>query len=160
MQLLIAQQVYSIWKLADGDDWGWNLNPREVRIDFFFPAVMIPGFCWGYLQRFSWKLSYVLWMHKLAAEGSSSSPCKGKEAVFSLRWSMSTRMHYELPLLYTGGISGALWLLPVPSARVMAEFQCGQIHGCESLSMLSADANVVMPVNKSQSTENSGDLNP
>lgn len=38
MQLLIAQQVYSIWKLADGDDWGWNLNPREVRIDFFFPS--------------------------------------------------------------------------------------------------------------------------
>lgn len=53
-----------------------------------------------------------------------------------------------------------LWLLPVPSARIMPESQCGQFHGCESLSVLSADANVIMWVNISQSTENSGDFNP
>jgi len=57
-----------------------------------------------------------------------------------------------------------LWLMPVPSEKTVPAAQCGQFFSCESLSVclsvLSANAGVLMQGKKSQSTENPGDLAP
>lgn len=145
---------YSIWKLVDGDEWWWNLNPREVRIDIF-PSCNNTRVLLGLFAKISpghwatcpeWASLQLGAPHLLSAkEDPEDGLCPWVCTVGYLYCTLR-------------GFLVVLWLLPVSSARIMPEFNCGQFHGCESLFVLSADANVLMRVIKSQSRENSGDL--
>lgn len=163
MQWLITQQVlvmnYTTWKLVDGDDWGWNLSPREVRIDIF-PSCNDTRFLLGLLAE-------ILLGTELCARSTQACSwgllisSKQRERGWLLPEDGLCPQVCIVDYLHctVRGFLVLLCLLPVPFARMMPESQCGQFHGCES-HLFSANANVLMQVNKSQSTENSGDLEP
>lgn len=150
---------YSIW-MTDRDDWGWNLNTRKVRIDIFpscndtrvvlglFARILLgTELCALCAQAHGWGLLIFSVQRERGCLLPEDDLCPQVCTVDYLYCTL-------------GGFLVLLHLLPVPSARIMPEFQCAQFIGCESLSVLGADANLLMWVNKTQSTENSGDLNP
>lgn len=147
---------YSIWKLVDRDDWWWNLNLRKVRIDIF-PICNDTRVLLGLFARISpghWAMCPEWASLQLKAPPLLSAE---REIVFSVR--MIYVHEYALWATFIVHWGDFWWFCGCCLSALQGSCPiCGQFHGCESLFVLVADANVLLRVIKSQSTENTGDL--